>query len=121
MKGYVHSIETFGSVDGPGVRFVVFLSGCAMRCKYCHNPDSWYRGGEEYTAEELLNKALRYKNYWKSGGGITVSGGEPLLQAEFLANFFKLAKDKGIHTKLLQQKCTQIVPDCDAKAQMLLH
>ncbi len=100
MKGYVHSIETFGLVDGPGVRFVVFLSGCAMRCKFCHNPDSWHLKGTETLAEDLLKKALRYKNYWKNGGGITVSGGEPMLQAEFVTELFTLAKAEGIHTTL---------------------
>ncbi len=100
MRGYVHSIETFGLVDGPGVRFVAFLAGCAMRCKYCHNPDSWYFGGEEYEAAELLKKAIRYKSYWKKGGGITVSGGEPMLQPEFVTELFTLAKKEGIHTTL---------------------
>ncbi len=100
MKGHVHSIETFGLVDGPGVRFVAFLSGCAMRCKYCHNPDSWHFVGEEYEAGDLFKKALRYKTYWKDGGGITVSGGEPMLQAEFVTELFTLAKEQGIHTAL---------------------
>lgn len=100
MKGYVHSIETFGLVDGPGVRFVVFLAGCAMRCKYCHNPDTWYMGGEEMEADEIVKRALRYKSYWKNGGGITVSGGEPMLQAEFVTEIFKLAKKEGINTAL---------------------
>ena len=100
MKGFVHSIETFGLVDGPGVRFIAFLSGCAMRCKYCHNPDSWYFGGEEYEADELFKKAIRYKNYWKNDGGITVSGGEPMLQPEFVTELFTLAKNAGIHTTL---------------------
>ena len=100
MKGYVHSIETFGLVDGPGVRFIAFLAGCAMRCKYCHNPDSWHFGGEEYEAKALLEKALRYKNYWKKDGGITVSGGEPMLQAEFVTELFELAKKAGVHTTL---------------------
>ena len=100
MKGYVHSIETLGLVDGPGVRFIAFLSGCAMRCKYCHNPDSWCFDGTEYTADELFKKAIRYKNYWKRGGGITVSGGEPMLQAEFVTELFTLAKKAGIHTTL---------------------
>lgn len=85
VKGFVHSIETFGSVDGPGVRFVIFLSGCAMRCQFCHNPDTWKHDENtvEYTADELLNKALAYRPYWKNKGGITVSGGEPLLQTAF--------------------------------------
>ncbi len=101
MKGYVHSIETFGLVDGPGVRFIAFLSGCAMRCKYCHNPDTWAMTvGEQYEASELVKRALRYKAYWKNGGGITVSGGEPMLQAEFVTELFTLAKKAGIHTTL---------------------
>lgn len=98
-KGYVHSIETFGLVDGPGVRFIAFLSGCAMRCNFCHNPDTWdMTVGTVYTADALIKKALRYKNYWGAEGGITVSGGEPLLQIDFLTEFFKLAKQSGIHT-----------------------
>ena len=93
MKGYVHSLESFGSVDGPGVRYVIFLSGCAMRCQFCHNPDTWKMGqGQEYTADELLSKALRYKVYWGNKGGITVSGGEPLLQIDFLTELFQKGK-----------------------------
>ncbi len=99
--GRIHSIESFGSVDGPGVRFVVFLKGCHMRCQFCHNPDTWeMKDGEIKTADELLSQALRYKTYWKKGGGITVSGGEPLLQIDFLIEFFTKAKAKGIHTTL---------------------
>lgn len=98
MTGYVHSFETFGSVDGPGVRFVVFLSGCSMRCKYCHNPDTWKTGGETYTAEDVFKKAIKYKNYWGREGGITVSGGEPLMQTEFVTELFKNAKAKGVNT-----------------------
>lgn len=99
--GRVHSIESFGSVDGPGVRFIVFLKGCHMRCQFCHNPDTWdMNGGEIKTADELLSQALRYKSYWKKGGGITVSGGEPLLQIDFLIEFFTKAKAKGIHVTL---------------------
>ncbi len=101
ITGRIHSIESFGSVDGPGVRFIVFLKGCHMRCQFCHNPDTWeMSGGEIKTADELLSQALRYKTYWKKGGGITVSGGEPLLQIDFLIEFFKKAKAKGIHTTL---------------------
>ena len=101
LIGKVHSLETFGLVDGPGVRFVVFLQGCRMRCLYCHNPETWnMEVGELWTPEDLLKKALRYRNYWgkKGNGGITVSGGEPLLQIEFLTEFFRLAKEQGVHT-----------------------
>ena len=131
VLGYVHSTESFGAVDGPGIRFVVFLQGCKMRCKYCHNPETWNlvtdysklysdetsdaereelekkieentkllkdKGVkiEARTPEDLLKQALRYKPYWKNGGGITVSGGEALLQMDFLIEFFKLAKAEG--------------------------
>ena len=98
--GYVHSLESFGSVDGPGVRFVVFLQGCALRCKYCHNPETWAEGGEEWTAEALFQRVYRYRNYWGKKGGITVSGGEPLRQLDFLTEFFTLARAKGVHTAL---------------------
>ena len=98
--GYVHSLESFGSVDGPGVRFVVFLQGCALRCKYCHNPETWAEGGTPWTPEELFQKVWRYRNYWGKKGGITVSGGEPLRQMDFLTEFFALARAKGVHTAL---------------------
>ena len=101
MKGYIHSLESFGSVDGPGVRFVIFTSGCAMRCQFCHNPDTWkMQSGTQYTADELLDKAMKYRAYWGSKGGITVSGGEPLLQIDFLIELFRKAKEAGIHTTL---------------------
>lgn len=101
LKGYVHSLESFGSVDGPGVRYVIFLTGCAMRCQFCHNPDTWnMQAGTQYTADELLKNALRYRTYWGEQGGITVSGGEPLLQIEFLTELFRKAKEQGIHTTL---------------------
>jgi len=100
-KGRVHSLETFGLVDGPGVRCVIFLQGCAMRCRYCHNPETWKKdAGELGTPQALFEKVYRYRNDWKKNGGITVSGGEPLLQLEFVADFFSLAKEKGIHTAL---------------------
>ncbi len=101
--GHVHSLESFGSVDGPGVRFVIFLQGCNLRCRYCHNPETWCGGGEPWTAEDLLEKAWRCRSYWgksMKNGGITVSGGEPLLQIDFLIEFFKMAKARGIHTTL---------------------
>ncbi len=101
MLGNVHSLETFGLVDGPGVRFVVFLQGCRMRCRYCHNPETWAMGGgRPWTARALFDRAYRYHNYWGKNGGITVSGGEPLLQIDFLIAFFTLAKEKGVHTTL---------------------
>lgn len=101
IKGMVHSVESFGSVDGPGVRYIVFLQGCHMRCKYCHNPETWaMEGGEAMTAQEVFDKAYRYHNYWKTEGGITVSGGEALLQIDFVIELFKLAKEKGVHTTL---------------------
>ncbi len=99
--GRISSIETFGLVDGPGVRFVAFMQGCNMRCKYCHNPETFsLTGGEEYTTSRLLSKALRYRPYWKDNGGITVSGGEPLLQIKFVTEFFEEAKKNNIHTAL---------------------
>lgn len=100
-KGYIHSLESFGSVDGPGVRYVIFTSGCAMRCQFCHNPDTWnMQSGTPYTADELIAKAVKYRTYWGSKGGITVSGGEPLLQIDFLTELFQKAKEEGIHTTL---------------------
>lgn len=101
ILGRVHSLESFGSVDGPGVRYVIFLQGCRMRCKFCHNPDTWDLGSPNataYTAEDLLQKALRCKGYWGKRGGITVSGGEPLLQIDFLLDLFRQAKAQGVHT-----------------------
>lgn len=136
ILGYIHSTESFGAVDGPGIRFVVFLQGCKMRCKYCHNPETWNLVAdysrlysedlgeaereelakrieentkmlkdkgiklEARTPEDVLKQALRYKPYWKGDGGITVSGGEALLQIDFLIEFFKLAKTEGIHTAI---------------------
>ena len=100
LTGKIHSIETLGTVDGPGIRFVVFMQGCPMRCQYCHNPDTWdMRGGREISADELAKNALKYANYIKSGG-VTVTGGEPLLQIEFVTQFFKIIKEKGLHTAL---------------------
>jgi pyruvate formate lyase activating enzyme len=100
VKGRVHSIETFGTVDGPGIRYIIFAQGCPLRCKYCHNRDTWdVKGGKEYTADELIADASKYSSYMKfSGGGITVSGGEATLQPEFLKDLFKKAKANDIHT-----------------------
>ena len=101
LKGLIHSTESFGSVDGPGIRFLIFLQGCPMRCQFCHNPDSWKTGvGEEYTAAELLDRAERFRAYWGEKGGITVSGGEALLQTDFLIELFELAHERGITTCL---------------------
>ena len=127
MRGYIHSIQSLGAVDGPGVRSVVFMQGCALRCVYCHNPDTWkiYKdtdkktcescqklsgenqsGGftenriEEYTPEDLVKKLLRFKPYFGTEGGVTISGGEPLLQADFVAEVFRLLQENGIHTAL---------------------
>lgn len=98
MDGYVHSIETCGTLDGPGIRYVAFLQGCPLRCKFCHNPDSWQvHAGKRWTVEELMADILRYKSFIRTGG-VTLSGGEPLLQAEFAAEIFKQCKKQGIHT-----------------------
>lgn len=97
--GKVFQLESFGSVDGPGVRFIIFFAGCPLRCKYCHNPDSWnLADGKDYTAEQLLDEAESCKSYWGSKGGITVSGGEPLFQLGFLLELFTKAKQRGINT-----------------------
>ena len=101
MKGLIHSTESFGSVDGPGLRFIIFVQGCKMRCQFCHNPDTWNMTSDDAftaTPEEMLSKAIRYKSYWKDKGGITVSGGEPLLQIDFLIELFRLAKEQGVNT-----------------------
>lgn len=102
MEGRVHSYESFGAADGLGVRFIVFLHGCNFRCVYCHNPDTWAtaEAAIHATPEEVLAKALRYRSYWGSEGGITVSGGEPMLQAEFVAELFELAHAEGVNTCL---------------------
>lgn len=100
MVGHIHSIETCGTVDGPGMRFVVFFKGCPMRCLYCHNPDTWDpSGGEEHTVEDLLKQYDSLKDFYKNGG-ITATGGEPLMQIDFLTELFEGAKAKGIHTCL---------------------
>ena len=100
MEAYLHSTESFGTVDGPGVRFVIFLQGCPMRCKYCHNPDTWeMHAGERRSAESLIEEYEHNRAFYKNGG-ITVSGGEPLAQIDFLLELFRLAKEKEIHTCL---------------------
>ena len=99
MKGRVHSYQSLGTVDGPGIRFVVFLQGCNLRCAYCHNPDTWdFGGGEEASAKEVVEKALKCKDFFGKKGGITLSGGEPLCQAEFSTEILKLAKENGLNT-----------------------
>lgn len=102
MKGRIHSIESFGTVDGPGIRFLAFLQGCPLRCLFCHNPDTWDKDAPveyEWTAEELLEETLRYKSFIKSGG-VTCTGGEPLMQADFVREYFTLCRERGIHTAL---------------------
>ena len=101
MQGNVHSVESFGSADGPGVRYLVFLKGCPMRCAYCHNPDTWAKdGGTLMDADQILDTAERYRAYWGKDGGITVSGGEALLQIDFLIELFSKAHARGINTCL---------------------
>lgn len=102
IKGKIHSLESFGTVDGPGIRFVVFMQGCPLRCLYCHNPDTWEVKREtpyQLEPKALLAEVLRYKNFIAKGG-VTVTGGEPLLQPEFLKEFFRLCRENGIHTAL---------------------
>ena len=99
--GYLHSVETFGALDGPGIRYVLFLQGCPLRCGFCHNPDTWeFCQNQPYTPEQAAQKAMRYAPYWKRGGGVTLSGGEPLMQAGFSAEFFRLLREQGVHTAL---------------------
>ena len=100
MVGRIHSTESFGTVDGPGIRYVIFMQGCPMRCLYCHNPDTWEVGtGSEISAEELIDEYRKNRDFYKKGG-ITVTGGEPLLQIDFITVLFKMAKDYGIHTAI---------------------
>lgn len=98
MKGVVHSTESFGTVDGPGIRYVVFLQGCPMRCRYCHNPDTWrFDAGTEKSSDEIINEFEHNRDFYKNGG-ITVTGGEPLCQIDFVTELFEKAKAKRIHT-----------------------
>ncbi len=102
MIGRIHSIETFGTVDGPGIRFVAFMQGCPLRCLFCHNPDTWNPQGQcqyQLTPRQLLDEVVRYRSFIKSGG-VTLSGGEPLMQAEFVREFFALCHAEGLHTAL---------------------
>ena len=99
MQGRIHSLESFGTVDGPGTRFVVFTQGCPMRCAYCHNPDTWdVKGGKLMEPAYIIEQYERNKPFYANGGGLTVTGGEPLMQVDFLIELFSLAKEKGIHT-----------------------
>ena len=97
IKASIDSIESFGLVDGPGIRVVVFFNGCKLRCKYCHNPEMWTIKDGNYTPEELVNKIKRYKPYFKNNGGVTFSGGEPLLHSKFIIETSKLLKKENIH------------------------
>lgn len=120
ITGKVHSIQSLGTVDGPGVRFVVFMQGCNLRCKCCHNPDTWStEGGTAFTPEEIVSKALRCKEYFGKDGGITISGGEPLLQADFCRKVFSLCRKEGINTcldtsgSILNESVKQLLEETD--------
>ena len=122
IKGKIHSFESFGTVDGPGVRFVVFLQGCPMRCLYCHNPDTWNASDakHEMSAADVLEKMTRNLPFYKSGG-ITVTGGEPLMQTDFVTELFSLAKAEGIHTCIdTSGICFSHSPEARAKIDTLL-
>ena len=119
IEGYIHSIESMGLVDGPGIRTVVFFQGCRLRCRYCHNPDTWtMRSGKEqiFTPEQLVNKLLRFKPYFGDNGGVTFSGGEPLLQKDFLCEVLLLCKHVGIHTCIDTAGC-----GCGGYEEILAH
>lgn len=100
MKASIDSIETMGLVDGPGIRVVIFFNGCKLRCKYCHNPETWVRGKDNYTVDEVYNKIMRCEPYFRNNGGVTFSGGEPLLHSEFIIELCKKLKENNIHTAL---------------------
>lgn len=102
IKGRIHSYESCGTVDGPGIRFLVFTQGCSLRCQYCHNPDTWkLKDGKEVTSDEVFNEIKKYKSYMKfSNGGVTISGGDPLLQIDFIKDILKKCKDENIHTAI---------------------
>ncbi len=106
IQGKIHSFQSLGTVDGPGVRTVVYFQGCPLRCSCCHNPDTWdFGGGEEYTSEGLLKKIIRFEAYFSNGGGVTFSGGEVLMQSEFAYEVFCLLKERGIHTCIDTSGC----------------
>lgn len=112
MKARIHSFESLGAVDGPGIRFVIFMQGCSLRCKYCQNRDTWdIHGGMEYSVDEILQRVLRYKNYFTPNGGVTISGGEPLLQANFLIELFTKLKEHNIHTCIDTSGCFDLSYD----------
>lgn len=113
IKGYVHSIESMGTLDGPGIRCVVFMQGCMLKCKYCHNRDTWQPHiNMEYTPQQLFYEIVKYKPYFDtSNGGVTISGGEPLLQTKFLIELFRLLKQNGIHTALDTSGSIEITND----------
>ena len=120
MKAYYHSINTFGTVDGPGIRYLLFLAGCNLGCSFCHNPDTWVRTGKTISVDEIVEEIKKYRVFYdKSGGGITVSGGEPLLQAEFVSELFAKCKELGIHTALdtggffAQSELDKVLPHTD--------
>ncbi|WP_070001135.1 pyruvate formate-lyase-activating protein [Cellulosilyticum sp. I15G10I2] len=102
MKGKIHSVETCGTVDGPGIRYILFTQGCPLRCKYCHNPDTWaLQNGKEADTDDLIKDIVKYKSYMQfSGGGVTISGGEPLLQPEFVKDLLQKCKANNIHTAI---------------------
>ena len=121
MRGYHHSTEHFGTVDGPGIRYVLFLSGCRLRCGFCHNPDTWRRGDKSMTVTEVMEDMARNRQYYEaSNGGITVSGGEPLLQADFVTELFQACRKQGVHTLLdtsgyaSRHKIEKVLPTVDA-------
>lgn len=118
VTGQVHSFQSLGAVDGPGLRTVVFLQGCPLRCVYCHNPDTWsVDGGERYTPQEVLQKVLRFRPYFGKTGGVTVSGGEPLLQWRFVTELFRLLRQAGVHTAL----DTSGMGNADGAKEVLQH
>ncbi|MBR3588508.1 MAG: pyruvate formate lyase-activating protein [Clostridia bacterium] len=116
MNGYINSVQSFGAVDGPGVRYVIFMQGCPLRCSCCHNPDTWdFSKEQEVSAEEMLTKILRFREYFGKDGGVTVSGGEALMQCEFVTELFSLCKKENIHTCLDTSGCV-----LDEKVKKLL-
>ncbi len=105
-NGYIHSFQSLGTLDGPGIRTVVFFQGCPLRCSCCHNPDTWdFSGGEEYTPKELTDKIMRFEKYFSNGGGVTFSGGEVLMQSEFAYDVFCMLKQRGVHTCIDTSGC----------------